>query len=340
MSTIPDQGTKDDLAEAKAALQEAHRLAPEAGETFFAQALYEYYADMDFNRALATLEMAARSLPNNAKVYTTRGLLERRLGRWNESLRHLKRAIELDPKKLNTYSIALETAEILRHYAEARRVADAAIAAFPAQADVFRSEEGFLFLDEGDIAAARRQLDMIGSKDSGVVLSFWVSFYERHYREAAQVMEGLPFVEVRDYFLARLAMVPNALENPRDALQDALARNAETFANPPPDYDPALRIVPLLHAALGNKTEAIRTAKRAVELYPVSKDSYSGEGPLHVLALVYASTGEKDRAFQVLSTLVKLPGLPYRALKFSPAWDNLRSDPRFEKILAQASKPL
>jgi hypothetical protein len=53
------------------------------------------------------------------------------------------------------------------------------------------------------------------------------------------------------------------------------------------------------------------------------------------LALIYAWTGEKDRAFEQLDKAVHLPGyLSYGQLRLDPKWDPLRGDPRFEKIVA------
>ena len=90
-----------------------------------------------------------------------------------------------------------------------------------------------------------------------------------------------------------------------------------------------------------NKEEAIRVAKRAVELYPVSQDALIGPEQLKTLATTYAWTGEKDLAFETLFTLVKVPwGLSYGDLKLDPAWDNLRDDPRFDDLLAQAARPI
>ncbi len=53
------------------------------------------------------------------------------------------------------------------------------------------------------------------------------------------------------------------------------------------------------------------------------------------LAAVYALTGEKDLALEQLEIATKLPGGPtYGNLRLVPDWDSLRSDPRFEKIVA------
>jgi len=335
------------LAQANSALQEAHRLAPEAGETHFAQALFQYYGHKDFNRALATLEVAARSLPNNAQVFVLRGLLERRLGRWEESFRHFKQAIELDPKDQNVYGYAAQEAWSLRQYEEAHRIIDAAIAAVPTEADGFRAYKGLVAcFGEGHTKAARQELEKIQKKveQGSVYLSFFVPFFERNYAEAEEAMKSLanekPFPGEGLEFPPRLAVATNTVEKRRASLLAALDRNAELLAKEP-DNENDLPNSALLNAALGNKEEAIRVAKRAVELYPVSQDALVGPAQLNTLATIYAWTGEKDLAFEILFTLVKVPnGLGYGSLKLDPAWDNLRDDPRFGDLLAQAVKPL
>ena len=54
------------------------------------------------------------------------------------------------------------------------------------------------------------------------------------------------------------------------------------------------------------------------------------------LATVYAWTNEPDLAFQELDVSPKTPrGVSYGELKLDPDWDPLRTDPRFNKLLAQ-----
>ena len=135
-----------------------------------------------------------------------------------------------------------------------------------------------------------------------------------------------------------LAIATNTVEKRRASLLAALAHNTEQPCEGTRYYND-LKNCALLNAALGNKEEAIRLAKRTVELYPVSQDALVGPGQLNTLAKVYAWTGEKDLAFETLFTLVKVPrGLAYGELKLNPAWDNLRDDPRFGDLLGSGRK--
>ena len=65
-------------------------------------------------------------------------------------------------------------------------------------------------------------------------------------------------------------------------------------------------------------------------------DSESFRG-FTALALVYAWTGERDRALEQLEIVARIPAGPtYGDLRFNPCWDSLRGDPRFDKIVAAA----
>ena len=92
----------------------------------------------------------------------------------------------------------------------------------------------------------------------------------------------------------------------------------------------------VIDALLGKKDLAIAEGKRAVELLPISKDAVDGPYPELNLAGVYAWTNELDLAFEMLTSLSKVPnGLYYGPLKREPYWEPLRQDPRYEKLLAK-----
>ena len=64
---------------------------------------------------------------------------------------------------------------------------------------------------------------------------------------------------------------------------------------------------------------------------------------IQYLAVIYAWTGEKDRAIAQLIDLTdpsKLPGshVTYGHLCLHPLWDPLRGDPRFERIVASLAR--
>jgi tetratricopeptide (TPR) repeat protein len=103
-----------------------------------------------------------------------------------------------------------------------------------------------------------------------------------------------------------------------------------------PDYAAALCALGVVDAALGNNKDAIREGERAVELMPVGKSSLEGAMLVQYMAVIYAWTGETDRAIARLAEASKLPGsqVTYGHLRLNPLWDPLRGDPRFQAIVA------
>ena len=103
-----DDHTPARLEQATAAVQAAVRVQPDAGETHLALADYYYHGFRDYARARAELDLARRSLPNNAEVYEYTGYIDRRQRRWAEATRNLQRALELDPR--NFFHVAADGA--------------------------------------------------------------------------------------------------------------------------------------------------------------------------------------------------------------------------------------
>ena len=94
------------------------------------------------------------------------------------------------------------------------------------------------------------------------------------------------------------------------------------------DYAQGLCALGVIDAALGNKEVAIREGERALELMPVSKSAIEGSVLTQYMAIIYAWTGDKDRAIERLAEAAKLPGshVTYGYLRLHPLWDPLRGD--------------
>jgi len=69
------------LAAAEAALQEAFRIRPNAGEAHYVRAWHLYNGYLDYEGSLAELEVARRRLPNAPGIFFLMGCIQRRQGR-------------------------------------------------------------------------------------------------------------------------------------------------------------------------------------------------------------------------------------------------------------------
>jgi len=90
------------------------------------------------------------------------------------------------------------------------------------------------------------------------------------------------------------------------------------------------------YAYLGRKEDAIREGNQAVSVYPVSKEATFGPQYVSDLALIYAIVGENKSAIDKLDYLMSIPAgmvVSAASLRKDPAWDPLRSDPRFAALL-------
>src|SRR5262249_9292001 len=90
------------LTLADSAIQGAFRLRPDSGEAHLARAENLYRGYLDYDRALAELKLARRSMPNDPLVSELKGFIERRRGNQQEALQSLERAVDLDPRNFFT----------------------------------------------------------------------------------------------------------------------------------------------------------------------------------------------------------------------------------------------
>lgn len=89
----------------------------------------------------------------------------------------------------------------------------------------------------------------------------------------------------------------------------------------------------LLDAALGRKQEALLESQKAVDKLPISRDASYGPSLVLCQAQVFALIGERNRAIERLSEIAKIPAGPNVGDLLHPCFDELRGDPRFEKIV-------
>ena len=335
------------LTLAEAAIQAAFRLRPDAGEAHVARAENLYRGYLDYDGALAELEVARQTLPNDAHVFQLTGSIERRQGRWEESIGSLERAIDLDPRNIHTLQQLAGSYAFLRRYAEARSACDRALAIAPDDvetrlglADVeFDWKANTKPLHElidsvraaspdalPDIASpwficALAERDSAAAKDALIAAGQNISPGNQAIRFNRPFAEGI---------IARMA---KDVDKAQSAFMTARAEQ-EKIVQAQPNYGPSLVVLGLIDAALGRKEDALREGWRAVELLPVQKDAINGPQMIEYLAMIAAWVGDNDLACKKLDAAIRYPGsLGYGQLKLLPFWDPLRGDPRFEKIV-------
>jgi TolB-like protein/class 3 adenylate cyclase/Tfp pilus assembly protein PilF len=339
------------LALAESALQAATRLRPDAGETHLARATYLYYCLRDYNGALAELEVARRSLPNDARIFKLTGFILRRRGQQEEGLRKLERAVELDPRNFSTLQQIAVSYMTLRRYPEEAAALDRALTIVPNDVPTRTTRAEVDLQWKGETRPMLETINLLLATNPDAISDaasawFQCALAERDPTAAERALVALgdnPFWFDNAVILSRsfgeglLARMMKDEARANAAFSRARLEQ-EKIVQAQPGYGPALCVLGLIDAALGRKEEALSEGRRAIELLPVEKDLTDGSQMLVYFAIIAAWVGEKDTALQYLAANVQSPGgriiSTYGALKLLPFWDPLRGDPRFEKIVA------
>jgi len=336
------------LAMAEAAIRSAFRLGRDAGEAHLARAQNLYRGHLEYDAALAELDVAAKTLPNDTGVFELKGYIQRRQGKQEEAVRSLERAIELDPRNTFTLQQIGLSYHHLRRYAEEKSVLDRALAI---QANDVDTKVARAFVDfhwkadtrqlhqtldsiratnptatqniaDGLLICALTERDPVAAKKAAIAAGSNPPFTDEAVNFSRPFVEGVIARMTKDENTARLAFAAARAEQ-------------EKIIKAQPNYGPPLCVLGLIDAALGQKEEALREVRQAVALLPVEKDSINGVVMIKYLAMTAAWIGDNDLACEQLAVAIRPPSrLTYGQLKLLPFWDPLRGDPRFEKIVA------
>jgi TolB-like protein/Tfp pilus assembly protein PilF len=337
------------LASAEAAIQEAFRIRPNAGEAHWSRAYHLYNGYLDYEGALAELEVARQTLPNDPRIFRVTGFIQRRQGRWEESTRNLERALELDPRNVATLDNIGDSYGYLRRYAEQKSMLDRILAIEPNDVQVKATRASVEVDWKADTRPLHQLIDEIRATNPAAmpqIAGDWLfcALAERDVAAAKAALLvsgefplGIDAVHfTRDFAEGVIARMTNDEQHAQLAFNAARTEQAKNVVAQP-DYGPAWSVLGVIDAALGRKEEALREGRRAVELLPVEKDSVNGAHMIQYLAMIAAWVGEKDLACEQLATAVRGPSgldLTYGQLKLMSLWDPLRGDPCFEKIVA------
>jgi TolB-like protein/Tfp pilus assembly protein PilF len=337
------------IALAEEARNTALRLGPERGEPHLAAAWVAHWCYNDYETARVEVDIARHRLPNNASVFEITARITRRQGRWDECIKNYERGIELDPRNRLLLGSAGYTYEYERRFPEAVAYWDRAVALATDDPTVAVLRARIDFESRADTQPRYEAVKTTLAKDPSVVDRiadqwFDVALCRRDVAEMASALGSLPpegtYGVPRSFDEGLAARVRNDATGAEKAFTAARVE-VEKIVHEQPDYAQALSTLGMIDAALGHKEEALREGRRSVELLPVTKDAMAGAALLTNLAIIYAWVGEKDLAIKQLEEVLQVPGPAcYGRLRLDPSWDQLRGDPRFEKLVEESKKPV
>jgi TolB-like protein/Flp pilus assembly protein TadD len=331
---------------ARAAIDKALQLEPDSPWAHFSQGFYYYYIDRDYERALDEFAVAQRGLPNSSDIYLARASIERRQGKWSESTANFEKAASLDPKNAWVLQNLAFNYIATKKYDLADKTLGRAIEAAPRTFGPREIKAKLAIETKGDLSVAEKMLaEAPAGFDPDGLITFsriYLLILQRKFAEALPIVQSWP-----DQIIHGDSTAPK----PKASLEGLLywllgdkakAQAAYQRARPLAENllregprDPARHLeLAFILVGLNQKEQAIAEGRRAAELLPESKDAFEGPQITTALAQIYALTGERDQAFQLLDRSLNTPnGITVPILKIDPVWDTIRSDPRFQALI-------
>ena len=263
--TVGVDHTPARLQAAESALQAAFRLRPDAGEAHLARAEHLYRGYLDYNGALAELEIARRILPNDPRVFELTGYILRRQGKREEGLRYIQQALDIDPRNSYTLQQIALSYWYFRRYPETIAVLDRALAITPGDAEI-RVARAEVDLDwKADTRPLHRTIDEIRAANPAAlsnVADVWLNcaLAERDpaaVRSALAALGSSTFGDNATQFNPKfgeglLGRMTHDEEKARAAFL-AAREQQEKIVQAQADFGPAHCVLGLIDAALGRK---------------------------------------------------------------------------------------
>jgi TolB-like protein/Flp pilus assembly protein TadD len=333
---------------------ESLRLQPNLGEGHLALGLYHYYIEGDYKAALRELALAAQALPNDGDVGLYTAAVLRRSGHWVQALAAYQHAEQLDPRNAITLYDSSQTYFGLRDWQKAAEGMDRVLALFPDSFNVKIQRAYIEFYWKGSTAPIKTALQSLPPNldpDGVVTFARWdVGLMDRDADGAEKALAACQVDTIssqtgvrlpKSYLQACVDLVRDDAAKAQAGFEAARPAIEKLVADSPQDGTRRAQLG-LLYALLGRKEDALREGQRAMELKPITHDVIEGAVVEDFYALTCARLGLTDEAINRIERLLTTPfGVDYADesitlsdLRQRWEWDPLRSDPRFQKILA------
>jgi tetratricopeptide (TPR) repeat protein len=334
--------------QARVEAQTALRLRPGLPEAHEALASY-WQLNRAPAKAIEELGLALERFPHSADLHVALGTMLIEAGRFEDALGEFEQSARLEPGSPRGPMEAATTYSRLRRREEAMRAFNRAIALAP-DFHVLKVVKGQAYLRwygvPDTLAALLESIppdwDPAGAATYSRFTALWV---QRRYADGLAMLDRSHSELSRDLYIYQptalmRARMQESLGAPklarasyaaaRAVIQDSIAVNPT---------DPSMRIaLGLADAGLGRRAEAVREARRAMELVPIARSTVDATAFMGGAVEVFARAGEIGAALDLLELLFSMPAgreasVPF--LRVWPGFDPLRGDPRFEDLLVR-----
>jgi len=340
------ENVKQLTAQARADAERALQLAPNLAAAQLALGYSDYYGEGDYAAALKVFEASLVARPNDADVLAARGYVERRQGRFDDAIASFRHALAHDPRN-SVFAYALgDTCMMASRYGEAENWLQRALALNPDNLTAKYDYANTILFRSGDVARALAALP--GDEPSLKLLRVTLLTLQRKYSEAATLLESVP--DTLDNFPVVNGSKALQLANLYRLTGDA-ARARPLFTQVLPKVRAQLEQqrginlayiwlnIASVELGLGHAAEGLDAIAKAQAVLDQAKDQVYGPNLTEISASLYAQAQRPDLAVPLLAKALTTPGIGIAyspvMLWIDPAWDPIRTDPRFQALLQQ-----
>ncbi len=343
MSLYDGSGATPERAErARFAAERSIELAPERPEGHLARGSYRRWVVRDIPGALQDFATAHHAAPGLAAPFSAMANAEYSLGRWEDGLARLRQGKLLDPRSVSVARSLAIMLHWMRRYPEARKAADDCLALSPRNLSAL-NYKAMTYLGEGNLAGAQATLHAAEKNvDAVSIVSYMASHWSMIWAFDSAQFDLLLRLPASSFdsegqwasFLAQAHRLRGDSGRARHLAEFAV-KFAEDAVRADPQNVENHAVLGYRYALAGRKDDAIREGELAVERIPPSKDAFAGPYYQFYLVRSYMLLGEPEKALDKLEPLLKIPFILSKEwLKIDPTFDPLRSNPRFQKLVA------
>ncbi len=335
--------TEERLRMAKEAIDRALELDPELPEVQRELGYYYYQGLLDYDRALDVFTALAANLPNDAQLLQDIAYIWRRQGHLERALANLETAYSMSPMDPGVIIEIAHTNLGLRRPEIALEYADKTLAVEPHNHWAYFMKSATYLIGMGDVKSAWEAHDAAPDKTPASMIwgRYYLNLVSRDYQAILDMFEDplddvirmqsafLPVSMLKGHACRLLGDEARAIafyEEALEILQKASRENPE---------DP--RIYSALgstYAGLGRKAEAIDAGRKAVEIYPISRDAILGADRMLDLAQIYSRVGEKEAAIDLMREILTIPAIyTIHTFELDPRFDSLREEPAYKQLI-------
>ena len=336
--------TDERLQAARHGVEMAMRLAPDSFEAWLAKGSFLYHI-RDLDGASAAYAEAAQRQPNSPEIFSAQSYLERRRGNYERAVELMRRSLDRDPQNVTNLTGVGETLDAIGQHVAARVWYDRALTFRPGEPAVLIGKASS-WLAEGNLDAAGQLLEPLPLQlGNAPALQFQVSYllYRRRFDDAVKALTAAmtaPDFELDGWTSSYYPVLGWAQRWAGDekSAQKTFAegkQKLEALREARNDNGYITSNLAQIEAGIGDADAAEREADHSLQL---GGDDHYHRAQMRLNRVVaLALTARKDRALTALEEVMKQPIPVYAGdLHWSPYWDKLRDDPRFQKILADA----